>query len=128
MTGAPGPCAHPAAGTPSAITTITDGAPREHRSPGADDHLQRLLFRRVAEDLVGLREPVEREAMRDQLLGLQLLRLDRPEQHRGRVGIHQAGRERDVLDPELLDLEVDALAVDADVGDVAARPDDALAD
>ena len=45
------------------------------------------------------------------------------EQRRGGVGVDQAGRDRDVADPQVFQVQGGRLAVHADVGDPAARPD-----
>ena len=66
--------------------------------------------------------------MGHKLLWLQLPRLHDLEQHRGGRGVNQAGRDGDVAIPELLEVQVDRFAVNADVRDSSARGNDRLAD
>ena len=55
--------------------------------------------------------------------GVELARLQHRQQHRRRARVHQTGRDRDVLDPQLLEVQRRRLAVHADVGDAAAGTD-----
>ena len=66
--------------------------------------------------------------MGHKLLWLQLPRLHDLEQHRGGCGVNQAGRDGDVAIPELLEMQVDRFAVNADVRDSSTRSNDRLAD
>ncbi|MPL80469.1 hypothetical protein SDC9_26369 [bioreactor metagenome] len=105
---------------------LSPAGPRRGGS-GAQDHLHRLFAGGVAEHLIGLHHLVEREAVGDQLRRIDAGVAERLQQHRRGVGVHQPHRDVDVLDPELFDMQLDRLAVHADVGDVAAGRDDLLA-
>ena len=96
-------------------------------SLGLDDDLERLGLRGRGEGLVGIEDMVELEAMRDQQLGVDLVRPDRLEQHRYGDGVDQPRGDGDVAVPQALEMEIHLLAVHADIGDGAARRDDLLA-
>jgi len=66
--------------------------------------------------------------MRDEPAGIQASGFEGLEQERDRIGIHKPGSQRDVLDPQNLDVELYGLTMHAYVGDVASRLDDTLAD
>ena len=66
--------------------------------------------------------PVELQCERE------MPRRDQFGQHRCRHRVDEPGREGDIAIPELLEVELDRFAVDADVRDPLARPDDRLAD
>ena len=68
---------------------------------------------------VGQREPVGREGRR-----VEPAAADEVEQRRHRAGVDQAGGDRQVADPQLSRWSVAGVAVDADVREVAARPDE----
>ena len=77
------------------------------------------MLRRMPEDVVGFEHLIERELVGDELLGRKLVLGDELQQHPEGIGVHQAHRDVDVLDPELVEGEVDGLAVHTDIGDVA---------
>jgi hypothetical protein len=62
-----------------------------------------------------------------ELLRLEFSGQNRLQEHRGRDSIDQAGRERDVMRPKFVQIQLHRLAVDADVRDMAAGGDDSLA-
>src|SRR5690606_10242184 len=91
-----------------------------------DNDLERLRARGAGEGLIGIENLIEPEAMRYQLLRIDLSCLDGPEQHRCRDRIDEAGRHRDVMRPQTLQMEVNLLAMHADIGDGSARRDNVL--
>jgi hypothetical protein len=72
-------------------------------------------------DVVGLLDLVERKVVGAELFGLDASVLGEPEKGRDRRPADQAGRDRDVLDPQLLEVQRGRRAVDADVGHGASR-------
>src|SRR5262249_18255862 len=103
--------------------------PREcGESGGRQADLECLLLGRVREGIVRAHDALEPEAVRDQRPRIERARREHPEEHRGRHRIDQARGERDVLRPESLQVQLDALPEDPDVGDVPAGSDDCLAD
>lgn len=66
------------------------------------------------------------EMMRDQLAGLDATGGEQLQQHGRGDGVDQAGGQRDIVHPQLLDLQGAGLAVHADVGDGAAGSDQVL--
>ena len=82
------------------------------------------MLRCIPEDVVGLKHLVEREFVRDELLGRKLVLGDKLQQHPEGVRVDQAHGDVDVLDPELIKGEIDRLAVHTDVGDIAAWAND----
>src|SRR5665647_389147 len=93
-----------------------DGAGKERASlPSAwlsrcasarDDHLEGLRLRCAAEGVIGIDDGVEREQVAHELLGLEPPLVDELEQHRSGGSAHQAGGDRDVLDPQVLELQL----------------------
>src|SRR4051794_28061886 len=88
------------------------------------DDLERRRVRGPAEDVVRLDNVGEREPVSDELAGVELSGPQQLEQRRRRPGVDKTRGDGDVADPELLQVEGGRLAVDADIGDVAARSND----
>src|SRR5215216_3193505 len=89
-----------------------------------DGHLEGLGLGRAAEGVVGLHDAVKGEPVAHELLRRELALSDQFEQHRRRRGAHQAGGDRDVLDPQVLQLQLHRLAVHAHVRDRPAGADE----
>jgi hypothetical protein len=87
--------------------------------PG-EDHLEGAGVGGPSEDVVGLVELVEGEVVGHEALGVDLVALGQLEERGGGVGVDEAGGDGDVADPKVLEVQGDRLAVDPDVGDVAA--------
>ncbi len=66
------------------------------------------------------RDAVELEAMRDQELGVDLVRSHRLEQHRDGRGVDQPRGDGDIAIPQALQMQIDLLSVYADIGDDSA--------
>jgi len=64
--------------------------------------------------------------MGDQLAGLQFFALHRFQQHRGGNGINQPGGDGNICRPQFFQVKLDAFAMHADIGNMAARPDNIL--
>ena len=77
----------------------------------------------VGEDVVGVGELVHPELVGDQGGDVQLSGGEQPQQCRGGSGVDQAGGDGEVADPECFQVQGRGFAVYADVGDVAAGPD-----
>src|ERR1039458_9044111 len=92
-----------------------------------DDYFERFCFGGVPEGLVGIENTVKLEAMRNQELGVDLVRSDRFEQHRYGDCIDQPCGDRDVAVPQLLEMEIDLYSMHADIGDDAAWLDNLFA-
>src|SRR5471030_2551194 len=121
-----------AGSTPGDSRLVIFVAPSWRKSRGAvsgdlDDHLERPRVGRMAERLVGLQDPVELEAMRDQKRRVDLVRSDNVEQDRRAGRIDQPRGYRDIAVPQTLEMKSDLGAMHANVGDDAARGDDLLA-
>ena len=72
-----------------------------------------------AEHVVRLHEVVKGEVVGDKQPRVYLVILDQAKQCRGRIGIDEARRDRDVADPQILQMQSHRFAMDADVGDIA---------
>src|SRR5665213_3530801 len=103
---------------------LVPAAAHSRRLASVDEHLERVMVRRMAEDVVGLKHLVESELMGDELVDRQLMFGDELQQHAERVGVHEPHRDGDVGDPQLVELEFDGLAVHTDVGHVPTRAHD----
>lgn len=97
---------------------------RTAASSAAEHNLQRLRLGGSAECVIGVHDLVQLELMGSEPLGRQLAGGNELEQHRRGVGANQSGRNRDVVDPEIIQRQLDGFAVYAGVGNRAARPDD----
>src|SRR5580704_17060010 len=89
----------------------------------AEDDLQRAGVGGPREDVVRLVPLVQTEVVGDEPLGVELATGDQLQQGGGGVGVDQAGGDRDVPDPLVLQVQRDRRAVHADVRDPAAGPD-----
>ena len=92
-----------------------------------NDDFERACLCRTAKRLIGVKDVIELEAMRDQKLGVDLVRCNSLEQHRYRNGVNQPRRDGDVAVPKVLQMEIDLFPVHADVGNCAAWTDDFFA-
>lgn len=70
------------------------------------DDLQRMCLRGVLECIVGVEGLVQSEPMRDQSGRIDLLRSHGFQKHRGHNGIDPPGRDRNVLRPQQLQMQV----------------------
>src|ERR1700682_175870 len=86
-------------------------------SPSGKNHLERPGLGCTAEHVVRGDELVEAEVMGDESTCVDLLADGQLEQRWCRVGVDQSGRDGHVPDPQLLEVQRDWFAVDADVGD-----------
>ncbi len=100
-----------------------------HRSKrrNFDKHLKRIGPSCRAKGLIGIEDFVEFEAMRDQLIGIDPMRLHSLEQHRRSDGVDEPGCDRDVTVPQQFQMQIRLDPVHADIGDDAARRHDILA-
>src|SRR5450759_3224360 len=92
-----------------------------------DDHLERFRLGGMREGLVGIEDAIELEAMRNQELGVDLVRSDSLEQHRYGNCVDQPRGDGNIAVPQLLQMEIDLRSMHSDIGDGAARRDNFLA-
>jgi Mg2+-importing ATPase len=107
-----------------------DMKPKAKSDPGQscrDQHLERIGLRRPSKGVIGVEDRIEREAMGDELHGLELARRHRPQEHRCGDGIDEPGRDCDIGRPQPLEVQIGLHAVNADIGDRSARRDQILA-
>src|SRR5690242_3805680 len=95
--------------------------PTRRTSTPAQYNLQRAGLTRPGEHVIGVNELVKGEVVSNEPRGVDLLRGNEPEQRGGRAGVDQPGRDRYILDPQLLEMKGGGLAVHADVGDAPTR-------
>ena len=88
-----------------------------------DDDLEGLGLGCATEGVVGIQNLGERELMRREGLGIELVLGDQFQEHRGGVRAYQPGRDGEVHDPEVLQGQLDSSPVHADVRDRPAGPD-----
>lgn len=89
-----------------------------------------LVSFRTNDDKKKRKEKGKRKAkltVRHQLVDRQLPTLHHAHQHRRAGGVDEPHRHRQIIPPQLLEMDLRALAVHADVGDIAAQRDDVLA-
>src|SRR5262245_35473461 len=86
--------------------------------------LQRVRLRCGREHVVGRHRLVEREAMRGERRRVEPSVRDQLQQPRRGERVHEAGHDRHVPDPQLLEVERSRVAVNAHVGDATAGPHD----
>jgi hypothetical protein len=87
-----------------------------------------MRIRRAADRIIGIEDPVEREAMRDQSGRIEVLRLHGFQQHGFGNGVRQPYRDLNVLRSQPLQAQIDFGSVHADVADEAARSYNVLAE
>ena len=73
--------------------------------------------------VIGLHDLTQLKAVSDQQFGVDALGLNGLEQHRNRNRIDEPGRDRHVVRPEPLQVQIDFGAVHANIGDVASGGD-----
>ena len=83
----------------------------------AEDDLEGAGVRCMGENVVRLGEFVQAEAMGDELPGADLVTREQSQQRRRGIRVDQAGRDSDVPDPLLFQMQRGRPTVHADIGD-----------
>src|SRR5471030_3198686 len=76
-----------------------------------DDYLERLCFGGVPEGLIGIENFIELEVMRDEELGVDLVRCNGLVQHRDSGRVDQPRGDGDIAVPEALKMEIHLFAM-----------------
>src|ERR1700733_11004673 len=111
------------AGRPSLTVGSIISTPSLLVVAAAEGDLQRAGVGGPGEDVVRLVELIQAEVVGDEPLGVELAAGDQLQQGGGGVGVDQASGDRDVPGPLVFQVQHDRRAVQADVRDPAARPD-----
>jgi hypothetical protein len=85
--------------------------------------LERVALGRGIEHVVRLLRVAEREAVRRERRGIEAAALDQPQELRRGGRVDETRRDQHVADPQLLEVERRGMAVHADIGQAAGRPD-----
>src|ERR1700722_5307841 len=92
-------------------------------SLGLDDHLECFRLGCVPEGFVGIEDVVQLEAMRDEQLGIDLVRPQNAQQHRSADGVYQTRGDCDVAVPQAFQMQGYLGSVYPDVCNCASRRD-----